>query len=166
MLPVLLDLKRIKLKHHHHLITNLISGPELSTDPNDWTVTLGEHHLKNEDWFEQSRKVKSIYTHPQYTGGGNEVTDQEIKGIPPDYDVGMRNSVVMSSSRYLCFLCYPINCNLSSQSQEITVQRWHDFVTFLKPFITNRRPFFLSRILIPLALTFHWRRKSYYISSH
>ena len=155
MLPVLLDLKRIKLKHHHHLITNLISGPELSTDPNDWTVTLGEHHLKNEDWFEQSRKVKSIYTHPQYTGGGNEVTDQEIKGIPPDYDVGMRNSVVMSSSRYLCFLCYPINCNLSSQSQEITVQRWHDFVTFLKPFITNRRPFFLSRILIPLALTFH-----------
>ena len=96
--------KRIKSKHHHHLIANLILGPELSTDPNDWTVTLGEHHLKNEDWFEQSRNVKSIYTHPQYTGGGNEVTDQEIKGIPPDYDVGMRNFVVTSSSIYLCFL--------------------------------------------------------------
>lgn len=96
--------KRIKLKHRHHLIANLISGPNLSTDPKDWTVTLGEHHLKNEDWFEQSRNVKSIYTHPQYTGGGNQITDQEIKGIPPHYDVGMRNVVVMSTVRCLCFL--------------------------------------------------------------
>lgn len=96
--------KVIQLKHRHHLIANLISGSGLSTDPKDWTVTLGEHHLKNEDWFEQSRNVKAIYTHPQYTGGGNEVTDQEIKGIPPDYDVGMRNFVVMSSSKSLSLL--------------------------------------------------------------
>lgn len=91
----------------------------MSTDPKDWRVTLGEHHLKNEDWFEQIRFVKSIYTHPQYTGGGNEVTDQEIKGIPPDYDVGMRNFVVMSSSTISVF-CYLVNYNLFSQSQKIT----------------------------------------------
>lgn len=81
-----------------HLIPNLISGSELSTDPKDWTVTLGEHHLKNEDWFEQSRNVKAIYTHPQYEGGGNKVTDNQLKGIPPDYDVGEINIVVFSSS--------------------------------------------------------------------
>lgn len=57
-------------------------------DPKDWRVTLGEHHLKKEDWFEQSRNVKAIYTHPQYKGSENKVSDNEVKGIPPDYDVG------------------------------------------------------------------------------
>ena len=81
--------------HNVHLIANLILGPELSTNPKDWRVTLGEHHLKNEDWFEQSRNVKAIYTHPQYNGGGNKVTDNELIGIPPDYDVGERKIVVI-----------------------------------------------------------------------
>ena len=111
--------KRIKLKHRHHFIAYLISGPDLSNDPKDWWVTLGEHHLKSEDWFEQGRTVKSIYTHPQYSGGGNEVRDQEIKGIPPDYDVGMRNFLVNSSSIYLSFLILPTVIYLSSHRKSL-----------------------------------------------
>ena len=65
-----------------------VSGSELSQDPNDWTVTLGEHHLKNEDWFEQSRQVKEIYIHPEYKASENKVSDHELQSIPPDYDVG------------------------------------------------------------------------------
>lgn len=86
---------------HYDLNTNFVSGSKLSKDPKDWTVTLGEHHLKNEDWFEQSRNVKAIYIHPQYEEERNEVQDNELKGIPPDYDVGERNIFVTLSSKSL-----------------------------------------------------------------
>ena len=67
---------------------SLVSGSSLSKDPKDWIVILGEHHLKNEDWFEQSRRVKAIYLHPKYEESKNIVTENQIKGSPPDYDVG------------------------------------------------------------------------------
>lgn len=66
----------------------MVSGSLLSKDPKDWTVTLGEHHLKNEDWFEQIRKVKAIYLHPGYKESENKVADNKLHSIPPDYDVG------------------------------------------------------------------------------
>ena len=64
------------------------TGPGLSKDPKDWQVTLGEHHLKNEDLFEQIRQVEAIFIHPQFKEPENQVAGQEIKSIPPDYDVG------------------------------------------------------------------------------
>lgn len=64
-------------------------GSGLSKNPNHWTVTLGEHHLKNEDWFEQAREVKAIYLHPQYKNSANKVSDNKLKSIPPDYDVAV-----------------------------------------------------------------------------
>lgn len=76
----------------------MVSGSGLSKDAKDWIVTLGEHHLKNEDWFEQSRQVKAIYVHPEYTGAENKVTDDELKAIPPDYDVGKSINTAMLSS--------------------------------------------------------------------
>lgn len=66
----------------------MVSGSLLSKDPKDWTVTLGEHHLKNEDWFEQIRKVKAIYLHPEYKESENKVADNKLHSIPPDNDVG------------------------------------------------------------------------------
>lgn len=64
-------------------------GSLLSKDPKDWTVTLGEHHLKNEDWFEQIRKVKAIYLHPEYKESENKVADNKLHSIPPDNDVAL-----------------------------------------------------------------------------
>ena len=66
----------------------VVSGSLLSKDPKDWTVTLGEHHLKNEDWFEQTRRVKTIYLHPEYKESEIKIADNKLHSIPPDYDVG------------------------------------------------------------------------------
>lgn len=69
-------------------LISLVSGSGLSKDPKDWTVTLGEHHLKNEDWFEQIREVEAIYLHPKYAEAKTIVIGNKIKPVPPDYDVG------------------------------------------------------------------------------
>ena len=45
--------------------------------------------------------MKAIYIHPQYEEERNEVQDNELKGIPPDYDVGERNIFVTLSSKSL-----------------------------------------------------------------
>ena len=80
---------KVSLMHKQpHTLHFLVTGSGLSKNPNHWTVTLGEHHLKNEDWFEQAREVKAIYLHPQYKTSANKVSDNKLKSIPPDYDVG------------------------------------------------------------------------------
>ena len=70
-------------------------------------MTLGEHHLKNEDWFEQSRRVKAIYLHPKYEESKNIVTENQIKEIPPDYDVGktINNDVISFKYHLLTISC-------------------------------------------------------------
>lgn len=58
-------------------------------NPKDWKVVLGEHHLKQNDWFEQSRSVRAIYSHPAYKAATEKPIDQDtLMSIPPDYDLG------------------------------------------------------------------------------
>ena len=55
-----------------------------STNPSDWRVVLGEHHLVDKEAFEQSRRVAEIYLHPKY----KSMFLEGILDTPPDYDVG------------------------------------------------------------------------------
>ena len=66
----------------------MVSGSSLSKDPRDWTLTLGEHHLKKVDWFEQTRDVQAILLHPKYKEAQSVVSDGEINTSAPDYDIG------------------------------------------------------------------------------
>ena len=64
-------------------------GSSLSANPRDWSVTLGEHHLKKDHWFEQSRRVRHIILHEGYQAEATKATgDQNILNNPPDNDVG------------------------------------------------------------------------------
>ncbi|XP_067031314.1 transmembrane protease serine 2-like isoform X2 [Acropora muricata] len=69
--------------------SHCFKGPSLSKDPRDWTVTLGEHHLKTLDWFEQRRQVQAIYLHPKYKDAQSTVTENKVKTIAPDYDIAV-----------------------------------------------------------------------------
>ena len=64
-----------------------------STNPADWRVVLGEHHLGNKEVFEQSRGVKALYLHPKY----KSMFFEGIYDTPPDYDVGKLYSVIFKS---------------------------------------------------------------------
>ncbi|EDO33274.1 predicted protein [Nematostella vectensis] len=64
-------------------------GNGLSENPGDWEVTLGEHHLENVDWFEQSRRVRSIHLHPRYQEATITVEGHKARHVPPDYDVAL-----------------------------------------------------------------------------
>lgn len=65
------------------------AGSSLSKDPRDWTLTLGEHHLKKVDWFEQTRDVQAILLHPKYKEAQSVVSDGEINTSAPDYDIAV-----------------------------------------------------------------------------
>ena len=69
------------------LFSLLVTDSYTSTNPAHWTVTLGEHHLKNKEVFEQVRKVKALYLHPKY----KSMFLEGIYDTPPDYDVGKKN---------------------------------------------------------------------------
>lgn len=56
-----------------------------STNPSDWSVVLGEHHLLNKEVFEQRRRVEAIFLHPKY----KSMFFEGIYDTPPDYDVAM-----------------------------------------------------------------------------
>lgn len=56
-----------------------------STNPSDWRVVLGEHHLVDKEAFEQSRWVAEIYLHPKY----KSMFLEGIFDTPPDYDVAL-----------------------------------------------------------------------------
>ncbi|XP_078349413.1 transmembrane protease serine 11D-like isoform X4 [Oculina patagonica] len=56
-----------------------------STNPADWTVVLGEHHLVDKEVFEQRRRVEAIYLHPKY----KSMFFEGIYDTPPDYDVAL-----------------------------------------------------------------------------
>lgn len=108
------------LMHDYLSFLNLpFLGSELSKDPKDWTVTLGEHHLKNEDWFEQSRQVKAIYLHPQYKEAENVVSNSELKGIPPDYDVGKIIITVKFNRSNIKQKRYFGDCNIACKNRKM-----------------------------------------------
>ena len=65
-------------------ILSLLLDAYTSTNPADWRVVLGEHHLRDEEVFEQSRGVEAIYLHPKY----KSMFLEGIYDTPPDYDVG------------------------------------------------------------------------------
>lgn len=59
--------------------------PLTSDNPVDWTVVLGDHHLKEKnDRFEQRRKVANITIHEQYIS----MYFEGIHDTPPKNDVG------------------------------------------------------------------------------
>lgn len=62
----------------------VVSDAYTSTNPSDWTVVLGEHHLINQEVFEKRRQVKAIHLHPKY----KSMFLEGIYDTPPDYDVG------------------------------------------------------------------------------
>ena len=64
-----------------------LPGEGLSKNPEDWSVSLGEHHLAKRDVFEQKIGVDHVFTHPLYKNS-SVVTAQNIESNPPDYDIG------------------------------------------------------------------------------
>ena len=68
----------------HQKLYLFVSDAYTSTNPSDWRVVLGEHHLVNREEFEQSRGVEAIHLHPKY----KSMFLEGIYDTPPDYDVG------------------------------------------------------------------------------
>jgi hypothetical protein len=69
--------------------TSYLEVGGLTNNPEHWSVILGEHHLKKSDWFEQSRSVSAIYTHPGYKSSEVKALDKDtLLLVPPDYDLG------------------------------------------------------------------------------
>ncbi|XP_031569007.1 serine protease hepsin-like [Actinia tenebrosa] len=79
---------------------------DLTKNSKDWSVTLGEHHLKNTDWFEQARLVSAIYTHPNYDAAEVKALNQDtLVTEPPDYDLALLR---LSKPANLNEFVYPI----------------------------------------------------------
>ncbi|EDO33256.1 predicted protein, partial [Nematostella vectensis] len=56
-----------------------------STNEDHWTVTLGEHKLKDKEDFEQTRDISAIYLHEAY----KSMFLEGIKDTPPDFDIAL-----------------------------------------------------------------------------
>ena len=64
-----------------------LSGKSTSKIEADWSVVLGEFKLGSKDRFEQHRRVKKLFIHP------NNFRYWELgyNDIPDDYDIGLYN---------------------------------------------------------------------------
>jgi hypothetical protein len=67
-----------------HFFIFLENRTEKFSEAKSWTVILGEHKLKEEESFEQSRKVEKYILHPKY----EFLVFVGIYDVPPDYDIG------------------------------------------------------------------------------
>ena len=81
-------------------ITSLLylSGKSTSKIEADWSVVLGEFKLGSRDRFEQHRRVKKLFIHP------NNFRYWELgyNDIPDDYDIGLYNQECTSLSLDFC----------------------------------------------------------------
>ena len=67
--------------------------PLTSDFPEDWTVVLGDHHIKeSNDKYEQRRKVLSITIHEDY----KSMYFEGIHDTPPKNDVGKKQNLLIS----------------------------------------------------------------------
>lgn len=67
------------------MIDGFTIDPHTSDIPADWTVVLGDHHIKERnDKYEQRRKVVNITIHEGY----KSMYFEGIQDTPPRNDVG------------------------------------------------------------------------------
>jgi len=104
------------------LTTGHCFNPHTSDFPGDWTVVLGDHHIKeSNDKYEQRRKVLSITIHEGY----KSMYFEGIHDTPPKNDVAiLKLDKPLTFTDFVQPLCLPRPEQVFAPNEECYVAGW------------------------------------------